>query len=442
MANIFSNIVVTHDKETDSENNEFEKEDEQTICEICKRQFSKYTCPRCNIRYCSLNCYKNEQHNTCTENFYKSSIIEEIKSKNMGDEEKQKMVELLQRFEREGDEMAAEELMDDTDEEVENNDDLFERFKNLDIGSASFETIWSHLNAREREKIEQEFEKVSRTGKMGNLTAEIASEIKLWQPWWATNQDETIKSTKIQSLDEMEETREPSILENIQPLEELTKTPPDPAIVFHLVNILFAYAHTCRYLNGELFEDSQETCHILLDLSSSLSSKTTFVYENVSEAISVNLRSIAEHSKHTQSPEFTITVLKDLMDILTSANNVLIALTDLYNLFHNINSNSMSVDPSLTQKNRLSREERKQAFFTEKKIYFYLVYANSVLKENTELLEGLKYAVELDRHTRRREFQEFCKGKGIMERYLKSGKKEHAKDNLIEVLPYQPASKK
>ncbi|CAG8448485.1 6654_t:CDS:2 [Ambispora gerdemannii] len=406
MANILSNIVSY---ETDTENNEFEKDDEQPICGI---------------------------------------IIEEIKSKSVDDEEKRKMIELLQRFEREGDEMAAEEMMDEADEEVENNEDLTERFKNLDIESVSFETIWSRLNAREREKIEQEFEKISRTGKMGDLTTEIASEIKLWQPWWVTTQGDTMQSTKIQSLEGEEETRrnshELSILENIQPLEELTKTPPDPAIVFHLVNILFAYAHTCRYLNGEIFEDSQGTCHILWDLSSSLSSKTTFVYENVSEAISENLRTIAEKPKYTQSPEFMITVLKDLMDILTSANNVLKALTDLHDLFHNISSTSpdtAAVNTSLTQKNQQSRRERKQAFLSEKKIYFYLVYVNSVLKENIELLEGLKYAVELDRHTRRRELQEFCKGKAIMEQYLRGGKREQAKDNLIEVLTYQSSSK-
>ena len=27
------------------------------ICS-CHKQFAKYTCPKCNIRYCSITCYK------------------------------------------------------------------------------------------------------------------------------------------------------------------------------------------------------------------------------------------------------------------------------------------------------------------------------------------------------------------------------------------------
>ena len=33
-------------------------------CNICKEEKSKYKCPKCGIRYCSLKCYKNEElHN-------------------------------------------------------------------------------------------------------------------------------------------------------------------------------------------------------------------------------------------------------------------------------------------------------------------------------------------------------------------------------------------
>lgn len=30
-------------------------------CEICNDQESKYKCPKCGIRYCSIACYKNEE---------------------------------------------------------------------------------------------------------------------------------------------------------------------------------------------------------------------------------------------------------------------------------------------------------------------------------------------------------------------------------------------
>lgn len=33
-----------------------------TLCQICSKNFYKYTCPQCQMRYCCLACYKNEAH--------------------------------------------------------------------------------------------------------------------------------------------------------------------------------------------------------------------------------------------------------------------------------------------------------------------------------------------------------------------------------------------
>ncbi|SCW00765.1 LAFE_0C11496g1_1 [Lachancea fermentati] len=30
-------------------------------CQICKQQLSKYKCPKCAVRYCSLACFKNQE---------------------------------------------------------------------------------------------------------------------------------------------------------------------------------------------------------------------------------------------------------------------------------------------------------------------------------------------------------------------------------------------
>ncbi|KAG0654019.1 HIT domain protein [Maudiozyma exigua] len=50
-------------------------------CEICKAEESKYKCPTCGIRYCSLKCYKNEElHNhTKINDTKRQDEIQEIK---------------------------------------------------------------------------------------------------------------------------------------------------------------------------------------------------------------------------------------------------------------------------------------------------------------------------------------------------------------------------
>ncbi|GJV44163.1 zinc finger HIT domain-containing protein 2 [Tanacetum coccineum] len=43
----------------------------------CQKQFSQYTCPRCNTRYCSLPCYKSHSLR-CTESFMRDNVMGEM----------------------------------------------------------------------------------------------------------------------------------------------------------------------------------------------------------------------------------------------------------------------------------------------------------------------------------------------------------------------------
>ncbi|KAH9013874.1 hypothetical protein EDB84DRAFT_1228143, partial [Lactarius hengduanensis] len=44
----------------------------------CRRQFSRYTCPRCNLLYCSLSCFRAEGHSQCSEPFYRDQLASDI----------------------------------------------------------------------------------------------------------------------------------------------------------------------------------------------------------------------------------------------------------------------------------------------------------------------------------------------------------------------------
>lgn len=76
-------------------------------CEICWKQKGNYTCPRCNVAYCGLACYKDPaKHLACSELFYKDQVVTELKTLKFGHdstdperfkENRQKMVEILKR---------------------------------------------------------------------------------------------------------------------------------------------------------------------------------------------------------------------------------------------------------------------------------------------------------------------------------------------------------
>lgn len=66
------------------------------VCILCRRKPSCYTCPRCNLHYCGLACYQSPDHSVCSEEFYKESVLEELR--NLGKTEgegRKKMQEIL-----------------------------------------------------------------------------------------------------------------------------------------------------------------------------------------------------------------------------------------------------------------------------------------------------------------------------------------------------------
>ena len=67
------------------------------ICSFCNKNYVKYICPKCKIPYCNVDCYK--KHNeSCTEEFYKNNVIQELKNTKFNEEEKKNFREKLKNY--------------------------------------------------------------------------------------------------------------------------------------------------------------------------------------------------------------------------------------------------------------------------------------------------------------------------------------------------------
>lgn len=74
------------------------------ICMMCKCKPSCYTCPRCNLHYCSLACYQSPDHSMCSETFYKESVLKELKDMGTTENEgRKKMHKMLLSLRQEAD---------------------------------------------------------------------------------------------------------------------------------------------------------------------------------------------------------------------------------------------------------------------------------------------------------------------------------------------------
>lgn len=63
----------------------------------CNYETGKYSCPKCDILYCSVKCYQSECHLQCSEVFYKKCVEEELKGSEVDNKDKKKMMEILLR---------------------------------------------------------------------------------------------------------------------------------------------------------------------------------------------------------------------------------------------------------------------------------------------------------------------------------------------------------
>lgn len=234
---------LTPAKTRQGESTEDGSNDRRTaICMLCKSKPSCYTCPRCNLHYCGLACYQSPDHSACSEEFYKESVLLELKNMGKAESEgRRKMQEILMglRQKAQTTEGGMESLLkemgivsDDRDtgkevaiksvqalehlsrlaeiqqsgeesdteiedilkklEEIEGCElsgiedsknpeeelDLADRLSGLAIDKLSEEDLWELLNSKEKET----FMGLIKSGGLGGL-------VPAWKPWWEEHEE-------------------------------------------------------------------------------------------------------------------------------------------------------------------------------------------------------------------------------------------------------------
>ncbi|XP_068623885.1 zinc finger HIT domain-containing protein 2 [Battus philenor] len=311
------------------------------LCGICDSNRSKYCCPRCDVFYCSLDCYKSEKHLHCSESFYRDCVNEELSSYHAGDEAKQKMIDILKKVHNENinDELEdIDEVEDVLDSDDDGEIDLHERVKGLNLEDA--DAVWNVLTEDER----NEFEAL--------IQGEVGSILPQWEPWWMRNKKVKIIE-EVASLNQTDDCKKCPNIRTVPKFHTLTKIQPSPAITFNIANILASYAFTMRYFNGEI--DVKETvCHIL-DICTNLNMNTNF------DELATAIESVAQkclQSELIETDEVSLDVMRhDTFLILKgpSENNksyyCKAALSDLIGIFSQAKSqakNSVKYEKELS----------------------------------------------------------------------------------------------
>ena len=111
-----------------------EEEDSQLhVCLVCLKAKARYTCPKCQVWYCSAVCYSSDRHQDCSEDFFKQQVNAALRSDIVDSSEKTKMIDILKRQKAEvADEFTLDELDKGFDELDVENFDIDEALKMMD----------------------------------------------------------------------------------------------------------------------------------------------------------------------------------------------------------------------------------------------------------------------------------------------------------------------
>ncbi|KAK9700863.1 hypothetical protein K7432_012002 [Basidiobolus ranarum] len=376
------------------------------VCGICHIQFSKYICPRCNLRYCSLNCYRNEAHLSCTENFYREQIVEEVQNRSVSTSQKLQTMKMLAEFEKKN--LASEEELETEDvEEVGLEDKLLSRFEDMNIETATPDDLWELLTEEERADF------INTLDANEESTNALIDMAEPWRPWWIQSKQYELVS-EVGEADNEEMPQIPKVVDNIESISVLSPKPPRKEMIYNLVNIIFAYVYAVRYLDGDLKHSSADAGSLIWSVSSLLDSKEPFVFESLEDSIVTSMQRSIKNTQLKQPMGYQILVLHDIVTIFSRIDFVLAALSELYALFQDIQQLDKSFGKTIMRK----------AFMSEKKTYFYLSFAKSLTeKKYTPTLNSLAQELSLHITLMRKENELHENDKEKIESYLEKQKK-------------------
>ena len=310
------------------------------VCEICTLQASKYQCPKCHLKYCSLNCYKLNLRNSSSSSaeanqFYKIHenclrILEKSKEEdfkillkslnnksNKNDVEKMQSILLKDSMSRqkevsiEDDEDLDHNFIADENDSIANENDSIVS-ENDSIASEELDHVLKKMSLEEKQNFYRFCERFSQAGihnsskkdELFELVKEktldlknVGPKLKLWEPWWLR---ENISFALIQDLDDSNNINLPII--HVIPMKSTKSV--NPKLKYHIVDILLAYICSCKILNGELLNDLPEmmsTFSYIISSSVNLSYKvggearcksvkadqSSFLYETATEVVQI-----------------------------------------------------------------------------------------------------------------------------------------------------------
>lgn len=335
------------------------------FCPAGEAQPARYTCPRCNVPYCSLRCYR--AHGACAEDFYRDQVLGELRGRSASPS---RLASALRRLR----------------EQRETEDDPEDAGLRPGPAPGRLSGLWERLAPAEKAA----FERLLSRGEAGRL-------LPPWRPWWwgrgagprlleevdeaAASDPQGLEPTPAKTPPEpakeapaepfpgdAPEASAPTVPTRIPTLASLSRGPPSPLVRFQLPNVLFAYAHTLAlYHGGDDDALLSDLCATLLGVSGALGAQQVFA--SAEEALQAAAQ-VLEAGEHPPGPLGTRGAMREAARILMGegpANRKGYTLAALGHLARTLGQ---------ARRQAVATEERDRLYRARKKCQFLLAWTN------------------------------------------------------------------
>ncbi|UJR10257.1 hypothetical protein I4U23_014467 [Adineta vaga] len=390
------------------------------LCQICQEKSAPYKCPKCQIKYCSLTCYRDDLHQRCTKEFDEKELIDSMNIDENCDENqtttndfvRERIEDIMKRkidekdFHNDEDDEQIEEFFehllptqdsqtyreeigDDNDDDDEDGEEriasdeepLPDLPNDIDESDENINQLWGYLTIEEK----QEFKKMLQDGRISHLL----NDYKPWKPWWLykTSAPALITdletSTVSSSLPALPNTI-PAVESNIVPLPSLTSILPHIHVRFDVFEVIFAYVLISIRYRGDFQSYISEAGTEFIHIASRHFTQKPDIFDEQEDPISILHTRISLLREYLQdetiscriSEEFFVNVFVDIISIIhgpyprkTSSNiYVLAALSDLKQFLTQIQSYKPSTESTITEDSNKSTSSTTNVFHTNRTI--------------------------------------------------------------------------
>ena len=315
-----------------------------------------------------LFCCVLPQYNL-TEAFYKAEFMGALKGSTSSEAERRQMLETLRRFE-------SQQIDSDDDDDVA---DAEEALAGLDLDSEEgLKIAWGMLSDEQRREFSRQLDQ-------GLVSIDVAP----WTPWWSAIPKPLVTDVAAKPL-ALE--RAPKPLDGVPELSALLgQKQPAAELVMNLVDLLFSYAFTARFYNGEVADPEHEVSTLL---AASAVLGRSAVHSDPVTAIQDCWSRIQTTQALQGSAAHAIVAIHDTVELLSHPLQVTCALSEMHQWIESAKATQR------ISKEKASKAESSKMTAVSKKLLFMISWWTWLSTQQSRETIGLVAALVDGEHKR------------------------------------------